>query len=86
MRLTRFVVTSSFCAWNPGNRDHPEHQISISPGPTDLFTDESVAAGLFIKFLQHGDWYEADRADFVRSTAPMRERPGTAAISARRGA
>lgn len=86
MSLTRFVITSSFCAWKPGNREHPERQVSISPGPKNLFTDEAEASGLFIKFLQNGDWFEADRADFVRSTAPMRERPENAALSARLGA
>jgi hypothetical protein len=86
MSLSRFAVSSSFCAWSPGDRDRPERQISISPGPKHLFTDEGASSGLFIKFLQNGDWYEADRADFVRATIPLIEHQDTAKLSARRGA
>jgi hypothetical protein len=68
MCLSRFVVTCSFRAWSPGDRDHPERQISISPGPKDLFTDEAERTGAFVKFLKNGLWYEAERQDFERAT------------------
>lgn len=68
--LTRFTVTSPFGAWSPGDRDRPERRISISPGPKSLFTDEAEKAGVFVKFLKNGLWYEADRAEFKHSTIP----------------
>jgi hypothetical protein len=86
MTLSRFTVTSSFCAWRPGDRDFPERQISILPGPKHLFTDETEPSGIFIKFLESGSWYEAERNEFVRATVPLREHQQDAAASARRGA
>jgi hypothetical protein len=68
MSLSRFVVTCSFRAWSPGDRERPERQISISPGPKDLFTDEAEGSGSFVKFLKNGLWYEAERCDFERAT------------------
>lgn len=68
MCLSRFVVTGLFRAWSPGDRDYPERQISISPGPKDLFTDETESAGAFIKFLKNGEWFEAGKDDFERAT------------------
>jgi hypothetical protein len=68
MCLSRFVVTCTFRAWSPGDRDHPERRISISPGPKDLFTDETEGSGAFVKFLKNGLWYEAERCDFERAT------------------
>jgi hypothetical protein len=68
MCLSRFVVTCPFRAWSPGDRDRPERQISISPGPKDLFTDEAERSGAFVKFLKNGLWYEAERQDFERAT------------------
>jgi len=66
--LCRFVVTCSFRAWSPGDRDHPERRISISPGSKDLFTDKAERSGEFVKFLKNGSWYEAERRDFERAT------------------
>ena len=75
MCLNRFVVTSSFRAWSPGDRDFPERRISISPGPRDLFTDEDTdKANTFVKFLKNGLWYEAERDDFANSTSLIQER------------
>jgi hypothetical protein len=68
MSLSRFVVTSVFHAWSPGDRNHPERYISISPGPKDLFTDEAEPSGPFVKFLKTGLWYEAARDDFETAT------------------
>jgi|HubBroStandDraft_4_1064222.scaffolds.fasta_scaffold2947676_1 hypothetical protein len=68
MCLSRFVVTGSFRAWSPGDRDHPERRISISPGPKDLFTEETERSGVFVKFLKNGLWHEAARDDFERAT------------------
>lgn len=68
MCLSRFVVTCPFRAWSPGDRDHPERQISISPGPKDLFTDEAEWSGAFVKFLKNGSWFEAERQDFEGAT------------------
>lgn len=70
MWLSRFIVTCSFRAWSPADRDHPERRVSISPGPKDLFTDEAGGNGAFVKFLKNGLWYEAERRDFERATAP----------------
>ena len=81
MSLSRFAIANSFRAWSPADRDRPERQVSISPGPKHLFTDETDPAGVFIKFLQGGSWYEAERDEFVRSTVPLCEH-----FSARRGA
>ena len=69
MCLSRFVVTSALRAWRPVDRDHPELHISIAPGARDLFTDGMEHSSTFIKFIQSGSWYEAERSDFVRSTA-----------------
>jgi hypothetical protein len=71
MSLSRFAVTSSFPAWSPGDRDRPEHRVSISPGAQDLFTDETEPSGVFVKFLKNGSWYEAERTEFARSTVPL---------------
>jgi hypothetical protein len=68
MCLSRFFVTSSFGAWLPADRDYPERRVSISPGPRDLFTDETEKSGLFVKFLKNGSWYEAERRDFELAT------------------
>jgi hypothetical protein len=51
-----------------------------------LFTDETEPSGCFIKFLESGSWYEAERDEFARATVPLREHHLTVAISARRGA
>jgi hypothetical protein len=80
MCLNRYVVTCSFSAWSPGDRQFPERQVSISPGPKDLFTDENDIVGTFVKFLQNGRWHEANRNEFVRSTTRL------AALTARHGA
>jgi hypothetical protein len=85
MSLSRFAVTSSFSAWSPADRDHPERQVSMAPGPKHLFTDEAEPSGVFVKFLKNGSWYEADRNEFARSTVPLREHPKGRAISARHG-
>ncbi len=74
MRLSRFVVMSSFGAWSPGDRDDPERRISIGPGQRDLFTDETQADNVFVKFLKNGNWYEARRNDFARATVMIRDR------------
>lgn len=68
MSLSRFVITRAFHAWSPGDRNHPERYISISPGPKDLFTDEAEPSGAFVKFLKNGSWYEAARDDFESAT------------------
>ena len=68
MCLSRFIVTRSFHAWLPSDRDHPERRISISPGPQDLFTDEAERSVAFVKFLKNGLWHEAARDDFERAT------------------
>jgi hypothetical protein len=86
MSLSRFAITRPFCAWSPGDRNHPERQISISPGTKHLFTDEAEPAGLFIKFLKSGSWYEADRREFERATVPLPDHPESALLSAQRGA
>jgi hypothetical protein len=83
MSLKRYAVTCSFCAWSPGDRDHPERKVSISPGSKYLFTDELGPAGSFIKFLKCGSWYEAERNEFARATEPAGEGQ---ALSAQRGA
>jgi hypothetical protein len=81
MCLNRFVVTSSFGAWSPGDREHPERRISISPGPRDLFTDDTENDGVFVKFLKSGRWYEAARCDFARATMPLHESAKTHAVA-----
>ncbi len=88
MSLNRFVVTNPFFAWSPGDRNLPERRVSISPGSKHLFTDEreSQPVGSFIKFLKGGCWYEADRWDFIQSTAPLCGKPQEPAISVQRGA
>jgi len=86
MTLRRFSVTCSFCAWSPGDRDCPERRIFISPGQKHLFTDETEPSGCFIKFLESGSWYEAERNEFIRATVPLREHAHAAELSARRGA
>ena len=86
MTLSRFTVTCSFCAWSPADREYPERRISIAPGSKNLFTDETGASGLFIKFLKSGSWYEAERNDFLRATAPLSESGEHAVLSERRGA
>ena len=86
MSLNRFAVTSAFSAWSPADRNYPDRQISISPGSKHLFTDEPEPSGVFIKFLKSGSWYEAERSEFLRCTAPLREHQDGAAASARRGA
>jgi len=68
MCLKRFVVYQSFGAWAPSDRGHSERRISISPGVKDVFTDDADHAGVFIKFLKNGTWYEAERDEFARST------------------
>ena len=73
MSLSRFCITGSFPAWSPGDRDHPERRVAISPGPKHLFTDQVEPAGAFVKFLKSGLWYEAERSDFERFTMPMVE-------------
>jgi len=85
MSLNVFAVTCPFCAWKPGDRDRPERQVSISPGPKHLFTDETEQSGHFVKFLKSGSWYEADRSEFIRSTVPLHSREEKAALSARHG-
>jgi hypothetical protein len=86
MSLSRYAVTRPFSAWSPGDRDHPERQVSISPGPKHLFTDEVEPSGTFVKFLKSGSWYEAARDEFICCTACLREHQDSAAASARRGA
>jgi hypothetical protein len=86
MNLSGFAVTSSFSAWRPGDRDRPERQISISPGPKHVFTDEAEPSGIFVKFLRSGSWFEADRREFDRSTVPLGGHQEKAAVSAQRGA
>jgi hypothetical protein len=86
MNLNVFAVTYPFCAWKPGDRDHPERQVSISPGPKHLFTDETEQSGLFVKFLKSGSWYEADRDEFSRATVPLHGPQYMKELSARRGA
>jgi len=86
MSLSRYAVIRCFSAWSPGDRVHPERHISISPGPKHLFTDEVEPSGAFVKFLKCGSWYEAERDEFVRCTAALREQQDSAATSALRGA
>jgi hypothetical protein len=86
MSLNRFTVTHAFAAWSPSDRGRPERRISISPGPKDLFTEDADPAGQFVKFLKNGSWFEADRNEFARSTAPLRDFHEGTAISVRRGA
>jgi hypothetical protein len=68
MSLSRFVVRRAFGAWSPGDRDHPERRISISPGERDLFRDDPENSGVFVKFLKNGAWFEAKRGEFEGST------------------
>ena len=70
MCVSRFVVTSSFGAWSPADRDCPEKRLSIAPGAKDLFTDDAEGVGVFVKFLKGGLWFEAARRDFEGSTRP----------------
>ena len=86
MSLSRYAVTRAFFAWSPGDRAHPERQVSISPGPKHLFTEEVEPFGAFVKFLKSGSWYEAERDEFVRCTALLCGHQDSAATSARRGA
>jgi hypothetical protein len=86
MSLNRFAVTHAFSAWSPGDRGCPERKVCISPGPKHLFTEQADAAGQFVKFLKNGSWFEAERSEFARSTALLRESQEGAALSARRGA
>ena len=86
MSLSGFAVTSSFSAWSPGDRDRPGRQISISPGPKHVFTDETEPSGVFVKFLKSGSWFEAERSEFDRSTVPLRGHQEKTAISAQPGA
>jgi hypothetical protein len=51
-----------------------------------LFTDETEPSGCFIKFLESGSWYEAERNEFIRATVPLRDHPQAIAISVQRGA
>jgi hypothetical protein len=82
MSLSRFLITNAFRAWSPADRNLPERRVSISPGARPLFIDQTDPEGLFIKFVQGGSWYEAERDEFVRSTMPSCEhRP----LSAQRG-
>ena len=74
MSLSRFLVTSSFRAWSPADRDRPERRVSVSPGPRDLFTDEADGSGAYIRFLKDGSWYEAERGAFEVATLPHMER------------
>ena len=73
MYLSKFVVTGSFRAWAPSDRDQIEKRISVLPGPRHLFTDDADSTGVFVKFLKNGEWYEAERGDFMRSTAVVTE-------------
>ncbi len=73
MSLSRFTVVAPFGAWSPSDRDHPEKRVSISPGDRHLFTDGAENTGIFVKFLKNGEWYEAERRDFARSTALLKE-------------
>jgi hypothetical protein len=73
MSLSRFAIANCFRAWSPADRNRPERQVSIAPGPKDLFTDETYPAGMFIKFLHHGSWFEANRDEFARCTVPLCE-------------
>jgi hypothetical protein len=69
MSLNRFVVTCALRAWKPGDREHPERHISISPGQKDLFTEQGIEhSEHFVKFIQCGSWYEAERHDFELAT------------------
>ncbi len=82
MSLSRFVIANSFRAWSPADRDHSERQVSIAPGPKHLFTDETHPAGVYIKFLHNGSWFEAKRDEFMRATVPLYD----VHLTARRGA
>jgi hypothetical protein len=82
MCLSRFVVTSSFAAWSPGDRAYPEKRVCITPSPKDLFTDDVEKEGFFVKFLRNGSWYEATRCDFAAAT----KRQETAVLTSRLGA
>jgi hypothetical protein len=73
MYLSKFVVTGSFQAWAPCDRHQPEKRISISPGARHVFTDGTENAGVFVKFLKNGEWYEAERADFAVCTTLLTE-------------
>lgn len=86
MSLSRFAVACPFLAWSPSDRDYPERRISITPSPRNLFTDQNEPSGAFIKFLQNGEWFEADREEFERSTIPMREHHQSAQLTGPRGA
>jgi hypothetical protein len=79
MYLCRFKVTNTFGAWSPAERNCPERRILISPGSRNLFTDDPELAGTFVKFLKNGMWYETERSEFVRSTAPIPEHKASAA-------
>jgi hypothetical protein len=71
MSLSRFKVSCSFPAWNPGDRGFPHRQVSILPGTQDLFTEDGEPIGAFVKFLKNGSWYEAERSEFARSTVAL---------------
>jgi len=73
MYLSRFAVVGTFAAWSPGDRNCPDRRVSISPGPKDLFIENAEGSGIFVKFLRNGEWFEAARSDFERSTTPMAE-------------
>jgi hypothetical protein len=83
MSLSRFIVTRVFHAWSPGDRENPERHICVSPGPKDLFMDEEVRPGTFVKFLKSGSWYEAARDDFEGAT--VREMMAKMTTSGRHG-
>jgi hypothetical protein len=82
MSLTRFAVVRAFGAWSPKDRDDPDRRVSILPGVRDLFTENVENAGVFVKFLKSGSWYETERLEFEQSTQAVTEHE---VLSARAG-
>jgi hypothetical protein len=81
MYLSRFKVTDTFKAWSPSERNCPDRRISISPSPRHLFTEDAELLGTFVKFLKNGNWYEAERSEFVRSTVPLPKHSARGAVA-----
>jgi hypothetical protein len=66
MTKRRFIVTTEFNAWRPGNRDDPETYLPMRKG-FHLFAETEVA-GEFIIFDMDAREFEVGREAFLRST------------------
>lgn len=68
MAKRRFIVTTQFNAWRPGNRDDPETYLPMRKG-FHLFAETEVA-GEFIIFDMDAREFEVGRETFLSSTTP----------------